>query len=48
MARQKNTTYVSICISLLEKKLLDEAVAKAGTNRNRFIRNWIDTLATKK
>lgn len=31
-----------------EKTILDEAAAAAGVNRNRFIRNWIASLAAKR
>jgi hypothetical protein len=48
MARTKNTVYVSMAISKEEKAQLDAAVKKAGVNRNRFIRNWILSLGTKR
>jgi hypothetical protein len=48
MARTKNTVYVSMAISKEEKAQLDAAVKKAGVNRNRFIRNWIASLGTKR
>lgn len=48
MARARNTTYVSVCITNDEKTILDEAAAAAGTNRNRFIRNWIATLTCRR
>lgn len=44
MVRVKNTTFVSMAISLQEKATLDNAARKAGVNRNRFIRDWIATL----
>lgn len=44
MSRVKNSTYISISLSLDEKDVLDAAVAEAGVARNRFIRNWIETL----
>lgn len=51
MARSKNTTFVSMCVSNDEKRILDEAAAadaeKRGEpfNRNQFIRRWIRSLA---
>jgi uncharacterized protein (DUF1778 family) len=48
MARARNTTYVSMSITNEEKAILDAAVEAAGTNRNRFIRNWIATLVKRR
>lgn len=45
MKRDKNTVYVSMAISRQEKKTLDDAAAKAGVNRNRFLRQFIATLS---
>ena len=42
--RTNNGTYVSVSLTKQEKELLDEAAKAAGTNRNRFIRNWIASL----
>ena len=53
MARSKNTTFISICLSYAEKQLLDDAVAeraeRTGTkpNRNRFLRDMILRLTAK-
>lgn len=41
MARSKNTTYVSICLTFEEKRHLDELVEASGKNRNRFLRDLI-------
>jgi len=47
MTRSKNTTFVSMCLTNEEKRLLDEAAAESGFCRNRFIRNWILSLRPK-
>lgn len=44
MVRTRGTTFVSMAISFAEKWRLDSAARKAGTNRNRFIRDWLATL----
>lgn len=48
MARTRNTTYVSVCLTNEEKTILDAAAEAAGQKRNRFIRNWIATLTHRK
>lgn len=45
MSRVNNTVYVSIQLSREEKAVLDQAAREAGTNRNRFLRNFIASLA---
>lgn len=47
MKHDRNTVYVSMAISRQEKKVLDEAAAQAGVNRNRFLRQFIATLSDK-
>lgn len=42
--RPKNTTWVSIMLTLEEKALLDEAVKASGKTRNRFLRDFIASL----
>ena len=41
------TTYVSVQLSLDEKKQLDVAARDAGLSRNAFIRRWITSLKRK-
>lgn len=45
MRRPKNTVWVSISMTTEEKAVLDAAVKAAGIPRNRFLRNFIATLA---
>lgn len=40
----KDTVYVSIQLSQAEKDILDEAVARSGKTRNRFLRDMIAAL----
>lgn len=44
MPKAKETTHVSVQLTLAEKQILDDAAEAAGKNRNRFIRDWIATL----
>jgi predicted DNA-binding protein len=44
MKGEKNSTHVSIQMSYEEKRVLDEAVKESGLTRNRFLRNFIDSL----
>lgn len=44
MPRTRNTTFVSIAISFIEKRKLDWHARREGIPRNRLIRNWIATL----
>lgn len=37
----RQSTYISIQLSLSEKEVLDERVRQSGMNRNRFLRNMI-------
>ena len=42
--RVSNSVYLTIQMSIPEAEQLAAAVAAAGTNRNRFVRDWIRTL----
>lgn len=43
-----DTVYISVQMTDTEKQTLDEAVAESGKTRNRFIRDWIASLADRK
>lgn len=46
MATQvKNSVWFSVMCSREEREIINAAAAKAGINRNKFIRNWIRSLA---
>lgn len=45
--RPRNVTYVSVQLTQEEKDILDAEVKRVGLTRNRFIRNWIASLARK-
>lgn len=47
MPRVRSTTFISVALSYREKDILDEAAKRTGVNRNRMIRNWIESLAEK-
>jgi uncharacterized protein (DUF1778 family) len=45
--KSKNSVYWSVQCSHEEKDVLDAAAAKAGLNRNAFVRRWLRSLAGK-
>lgn len=48
MARKpRESTWISVQLSLSEKAVLDEAAKDAGLTRNRFIRTWLATLVRR-
>jgi predicted DNA-binding protein len=40
----RNSVYVSMQLTSAEKEILDEAVKRSGKTRNRFLRDWINSL----
>lgn len=45
--KSKNSTYISVMLSIAEKQMLDDAAKAAGKTRNRFIRDLIAEAVRK-
>ena len=47
MTRAKQSTYVSVMMTLSEKEHLEQVVAASGKNRNRYLRDLIAAQEAK-
>jgi uncharacterized protein (DUF1778 family) len=45
--KSPGSAYITVQMTIDEKTILDAAAASAGTNRNAFVRNWINTVLAK-